>query len=203
MRLFRKLTSGLLLLPRAAVAACLTACLAAGCVSYDGAANMPNPDEGTRVDQRVVTSVQDAAVANAILAQHTLYSYHFVANSKDLNELGERDLAVLADFYKANPGNLNIRRGDVPAAIYDARVHAVQDALARDGVEVARVKIAAQLPPGPEMASEDVIHILQMNWKEAGKGYSDTGGEATSGGGNQSSSPSSGTGGSSTSGGMP
>jgi len=48
----------------------------------------------------MVASLQEEAVENAIIRQHTLYSYHFVADAPYLTELGERDLDILANHYK-------------------------------------------------------------------------------------------------------
>lgn len=48
----------------------------------------------------MVTSLQDEAVENAIIRQHTIFSYHFVPGAPYLTELGERDLDVLAHHYK-------------------------------------------------------------------------------------------------------
>lgn len=104
--------------------------------------------------------VRDAAVAGAILRQHTLYPYHFQDNTDQLNALGQRDLNVLVTHYRNAPGPINVRRGETPEALYDARVNAVRKHLTDAGLDTNRIALADADPGGSGMASERVVRIL-------------------------------------------
>ena len=74
-------------------------------------------------DVELVNTLNNIEVENAIITQHTLYPYHFVTDGEELNELGQRDLMVLARHFKEHPGVLNIRQGDgTPASCTSAAV---------------------------------------------------------------------------------
>ena len=117
------------------------------------------PDE-LAVNTRLVNSYNDTAVQNAIISQHTLYAYHFVQDGPELTELGERDLAVLARHLAVNGGDLNIRRHDTPAELYQARVSTVRERLREAGIDMERVRVSEGMPGGSGMASESVLVIL-------------------------------------------
>jgi len=118
------------------------------------------PDERV-VNTRLMNSYNDTAIQNAIVSQHTLFAYHFVQDGPELNELGERDLAVLARHFIRNGGYLNIRRHDIPAELYQARVNAVQERLREAGIEMERVRVSDGMPGGSGIASERVLVILE------------------------------------------
>ena len=132
------------------LAACAPILVIAGC--QRGAAS-----HATNV--RIVRSINDRAIQNAIVTQQTLYSYHFVTNSAALNELGECELAVLAGHYREHPGTLKLRRGNTPEELYEARIQTVMDALARAGVDTGRIQIEEGMPGGDGMPSEQVLAI--------------------------------------------
>ena len=117
------------------------------------------PDE-LAVNTRLANSYNDTAVQNAIISQHTLYAYHFVQDGPELTELGERDLAVLARHLAVNGGDLNIRRHDTPAELYQARVSTVRERLREAGIDMERVRVSEGMPGGSGMASESVLVIL-------------------------------------------
>jgi len=100
-------------------------------------------------------------VENAIIAQHTLYPYHFVPDGERLNELGRRDFSVLARHFAEHTGSLNIRRGKTPAELYEARVSFVIESLKEAGIGTGRVRISDHMPGGSGMPSERVVTILQ------------------------------------------
>lgn len=140
----------------AVVALCLVGSLAAGCTE----------DTKTTADQRLdtelVRTINNIEVENAILAQHTLYPYHFVLEGERLNELGQRDLDVLARHFLEYPGILNIRRGEgTTAERYQARVAYVTNRLKEAGVEPGRVTLLDGIPGGSGLASEQVVTILK------------------------------------------
>ena len=98
------------------VAICLVGGLLAGCKEDARTAG------NKRLDTELVRTLNNIGVENAILAQHTLYPYHFVTDGTALNELGQRDFAVLARHFAEYPGLLNVRPGDgVSAELYQAR----------------------------------------------------------------------------------
>ena len=111
------------------------------------------------VNAWLVNSFNDAAIENAIVAQHTLFPYHFLANSAALNDLGKADLGVLAGHYRLHPGQLNVRQGDTPETVYKARVKVVLDELAAAGVDTEGTLIEDGLPGGDGMPSERVLWI--------------------------------------------
>ena len=110
-------------------------------------------------------AIRNASLNNAIITQHTLYPYHFVGGSAQLNDLGERDLHVLADHFKkalaGMPGELNVRRGNASEALYEARVKLVLESLTAYGCEGGTVSVKDGLPGGDGMASDRVIVILK------------------------------------------
>jgi hypothetical protein len=158
-----------------ALLAVAVAAVAAGCRSdgKDAAADTMTAEDAARdVDAALVSDVRDAAEADGIIAQHTLYPHHFTPGSATLNSLGQRDVAVLAAHFAApgtggstggggGPRTLNVRRGDAPDALYDARVRAVTDELSRGGIAADRVRIADGRPGGAGMESERVKLVLQ------------------------------------------
>ncbi|HOF18771.1 MAG TPA: hypothetical protein PK082_07660 [Phycisphaerae bacterium] len=109
----------------------------------------------------LLSEYQDPAMNNAIIRQHTLFPYHFVADSAELTELGHRDLDLLATHFAVNTGQLNVRRGDAPGKLYALRVQRVKELLAQGGVPVDRIRIDDDLPGGDGMPSEQVVKITQ------------------------------------------
>jgi hypothetical protein len=100
-------------------------------------------------------------VENAIIAEHTLYPYHFVPDGDELNELGRRDFSVLARHFTEQTGSLNIRRGTTVPGLYEARVTVVIESLKEAGIDVSRVRLSDGMPGGSGMPSERVVTILQ------------------------------------------
>lgn len=114
-------------------------------------------------DSALVNAYTDSGIHNAIIAQHTFFPYHFFANSERLNELGQRDLDVLAAHYREYPGPVNVRRGDAPPALYDARVREVSRLLVKGGVPQDRLTVTDALPGGSGMASEQIVLVNGRN----------------------------------------
>ena len=140
------------------VVICLTWGLLAGC-------NEPQPSKPNdgNLDVELVKTLNNIGVENAIITQHTLYPYHFVANAKELNELGQRDLTVLARHFAAHPGTLNIQSGNAPNDLYKARTAHVLSELKVAGVDADRINISDGMPGGSGMPAEQVVTILQRN----------------------------------------
>lgn len=100
------------------------------------------------LNEAMIRSYKSSSVNQAIVRQQTLYSYHFVAGSADLSQVGTRDVEVLADHYRDHPGTLNLRRGDANEDLYNRRIQTVTNALAAVGVYGSRVAISDGLPGG-------------------------------------------------------
>jgi hypothetical protein len=112
-----------------------------------------------------VNMLNDIAMENAIKAQCTLYPYHFVKNSEQLNELGQRDLSVITEHLKKYPGQLNVQQGNTPLDIYQERVALVSHSLEDAGVDMTKVSIVDGMPGGDGMLSDDVVEIRQADRK--------------------------------------
>jgi len=81
-----------------------------------------NDEAASTLDVWMVGATNDAAIRNAIVRQSTLFPYQFEQNSAQLNNLGARDIVVLATHFRSYPGELNIRRGTESKELYDQRV---------------------------------------------------------------------------------
>lgn len=137
------------------IVVCLFCSLLLGCQE-----NVSEPDKN--IDTELVRTLNNIGVENAIITQHTIYPYHFVTDGEELNELGQRDLAVLTKHFTENAGTLNVRRGQTPAALYEARVAQVVQSLKKAGVDTARVSVSDEMPGGTGMSSERVVTILRQ-----------------------------------------
>ncbi len=131
---------------------CLACVLLVGCEEQQA-----KKQTEKNLDVELVNTVNNIQVENAIIVQHTLYPYHFVTDGSSLNELGEKDLAVLAKHFKEYPGVLNVRKGDSSDELYKARIAQVQERLKEAGVPVDRMSICDGMPGGPGMPSERVV----------------------------------------------
>jgi hypothetical protein len=117
--------------------------------------------ESREVNTRIVQSLNNAAIRKAVIRQHTLYPYHFVPDCSQLNELGERELEVLAEYYCRHPGTLNIRRSDTDMSLYEGRVSTVRDRLAAAGVVVGRMTFRDGMAGGDGRPAAEVIAISE------------------------------------------
>jgi hypothetical protein len=147
---------------RTLIAALPALVLLAGCEQQD-LSSLTVLGGDPELDRQIVCSVGACQERNAILAQHTLYDYHFQANSAQLNDLGQRDVAVLAEAYLDSPGPLNVQRGRAGADLYRSRVETVTEALRAQGVDTSRVNIREGLPGGEGLGSEDAVTAIQRS----------------------------------------
>jgi len=134
---------------------CVVCCLLVGCEK-----RVSKEEAGKKLDVELVNVLNNIQLENAIVAQHSLYPYHFTQDGAALNALGQRDLAVLARHFVKYPGSLNIRRGDTPVELYDARVAYAVQQLKQGGVATDRLTISDGMPGGTGMPSERVVMIL-------------------------------------------
>ncbi len=133
-----------------------------------GACNSPQWPEQRRevMNAWSVNEYQRDSIEAAIVSQHTLYPYHFVQNGADLNELGARDLSVLAEHYRDNPGTLKVRRADTASDLYNSRLATVSALLVEHGVDTDRVKINNGPAGGDGVSSERMLIILDEKMDE-------------------------------------
>ncbi len=71
-------------------------------------------------------AIRRASIDRAIVAQRTLYPYHFVTDAAELNDLGRRDLRALAKHYREHTGELALWRGGASETLYEARQTTVE-----------------------------------------------------------------------------
>jgi len=117
----------------------------------------PFADDRDELNALIVQSYFKEAAANAVLAEHTLYAHHFCPNSSALTELGQQHVEILSAHYAAQPGALNVRRGDTSEELYDARIQTVRDAMADAGVEVDGLEIGDGPVGGRGISSEQAL----------------------------------------------
>jgi hypothetical protein len=132
-----------------------------GCAREGGL--MRVDDQRQPVNRWTIETTDDESVANAVIAQHTLYPYHFLANGADLNELGERDVKILAKHYSRYPGEINLRRGSEETGMYEARIQSVTAMLTSLGVDKGGLRIVDKVPGGDGVASERAVMILERS----------------------------------------
>jgi hypothetical protein len=145
----------------------LTAELVVLCVllcGCNGNARREPADEG-KMNAALINAFNDTAMENAIIAQHTLYPYHFVNGSDQLTDLGKRDLSILARHFKENPGQLNVSSADAGDKLYKARLVCVSAQLKKDGVDLSKLVISDGMPGGSGMSSSDVAKIKEDDQK--------------------------------------
>jgi hypothetical protein len=171
-----------------------------GCAHKKKAPNSTRPATAARrmhepevTDIQIVDTVRDSGVKAAIIAQHTLFPYHFETDGDMLNTLGERDLAVLAAHLRVHPGQINVPRGSMDAKMYDARVAHVNEALHAAGVNADNVKIVDAMG-GTNMntPSEDVIRDLRNSRTRGMQQQQNSSGNSSSGSSTMSQAPSTG-----------
>ena len=175
------------------IALCLICCVAVGC--KEEKVEYPVVDKGL-INRALIASYSDMAMQNAIVAQRTLYPYHFKTALADLNDLGRRDLAVLAEHFGQSPWDLNIRRATESLEIYQARVEQAKQTLTEFGLDPVRISIADGLPGGRGMQTERMLTIKTTAEDASGSqlssgGISELSGGASSSGGSSTSSSSS------------
>ena len=162
--------------PLALLAAVL---FAVGCESSQSTEQRPRTrSEGVISDMHLsmntanVHAFQLQQSENAIIRQHTLYPYHFVAHSAELNDIGKHEVHVLARHYMANPGPVNLNRGGEDDGLYEARIKTVLDAMTMHGVAADGIKVQEGLPGGDGYPSEQVVLVVER-MRESDQGGGD------------------------------
>ncbi|MHC5211719.1 MAG: hypothetical protein ACYTG2_13450 [Planctomycetota bacterium] len=142
---------------------CSLLALLAGCNSPHSKENMH-----TRDNMFVVDSFRSAQVNKAIITQRTIWAYHFLTDTAELNQLGHRDLGVLAAYYVDHAGVIRIRRAGASQALYDTRVAAVVSHLVNAGVPKDQLTVTDAPPAGSGMPSERVVTVLSNGLSSGG-----------------------------------
>lgn len=130
--------------------------------------NMEKSPDERLMNSKLINTYSDIAIQNAIISEHTMFPYHFVKNGAELNELGQRDLAVLTGHFAKNGGHLNIRQLGASADLYEDRVSLVRERLQEAGIEMDRISVSDGMAGGSGMQSARVIVILEQASKSAG-----------------------------------
>ncbi len=105
-------------------------------------------------------AIRRASIDRAIVAQRTLYPYHFVTDAAELNDLGRRDLRALAKHYREHTGELALWRGDASETLYEARQTTVEEQLLEMGISAEQLIVGDGVPGGDGISSERLIRIL-------------------------------------------
>jgi hypothetical protein len=126
-----------------------------------------------KVNKATLAIYSDMAIQNAVITQHTLYPYHFINNSADLNPIGRRDLSILIEHYKQNPGTLIVRRDPINRQLNQSRTQLVHEKLLQAGIAQDTIKITDGMPGGDGMPSSSVIEILKEGSSGLQPGLSD------------------------------
>lgn len=106
-------------------------------------------------------SIRAASLNQAIVTQSALYPYHFIHGSAELNELGERDLAVLADHFTKYPGSVKLIQGNASSDLYLARIAKATAEFEAAGIAPDDIEVSNGYPGGPGISSERAITILE------------------------------------------
>lgn len=137
-------------------------------------------DEMPATNVWMVRTLSDESVENAIIAQHTIYPYHFGRDSADLTPIGQRDVRVLGRHFAKHPGELSIRRGDETDDLYQRRTAAVMDALQREGVNPESIRRGGGTPGGEGIETNRALAVLKIG-NEPRKIGAGAGGDSQSG----------------------
>jgi len=105
-------------------------------------------------------AIRNASIERAIVSQRTLYPFHFVTGSAELNELGRRDLGVLARHLSSAGGEIVLSQGDADDALQGARGKRVVAVLQELGVPKDRAKLGDGLPGGDGISGARLVKIL-------------------------------------------
>jgi hypothetical protein len=101
------------------------------------------------------------SIEAAIVREGTLYSHHFVTDRPELNELGLRDLRVLARHLNSVGGEIRVSSGGAAEELYQARQDHVRQALADMGVNTSRLVVSDGIPGGDGIESDRAMSIVE------------------------------------------
>jgi len=137
----------------------LTAAGLAGCAA-DPQRAMSDPVDRQIALARTYHDYFDEAAANAVIRQATVFPHYFEPRTAKLTELGRHDLSILANYLKANPGDVRMGRTGIADSLYEQRSRAVLSFLTDHEVPAGTVRVVDARPDGDGMASEQVVRAL-------------------------------------------
>ena len=144
--------------------ACVAAVLS-GCAVDSQQRALCDPMQNQLAMARMYHDYFDQAAANAVVRQATIFPYHFEPRTARLTELGQRELAILATYLRAFPGEVRMPRGSADDSLYSARSGAVLAFLREREVNTEGIRIIDGSPDGDGMASERVVDALAKESK--------------------------------------
>jgi hypothetical protein len=140
------------------LAAVGVALIIAGCKTYT------RPPEQIRSDNaNAVSTLFEAQDEQGIIAQRTIYPYHFVSGTSSLNARGVEVLDVLSGYYKEHSGILSIPRRGEEEALHLARVDGIKSFLTDRGVNTNNVYITMEALPVGGVSSHEMRRIMESD----------------------------------------
>lgn len=119
------------------------------------------PDQLEEANILLATELMDASATAGTVKSHTLFPYHFVESTAVLNELGEREMRILAAHYREHGGPLNLRRDSGAPTLHEERINAMLAFLHKEGVDTSRVRLTETTMGGPGVMSVEAIERME------------------------------------------
>jgi hypothetical protein len=126
----------------------------AGCEQQQQSARDDAMHQETEYNEASVRDAWDQNARNAIVLQRIIHDHHFEPATAVLNDLGKRQVQVLAEAYGNQAVRINVWRGEQPAELYDRRVDVVREALVTRGMDAAKLTFGDGMPDGSGISSE-------------------------------------------------
>jgi hypothetical protein len=124
-----------------------------------------------------------------VIRQRSLYEVHFKPESAKLSNLGQRDVAILAEALRSEGGRISVPKGIASDTLYAARIEQVRLALVEAGIDMANVKIGDEDAGGIGSSTYQAL-LIQADIRNSpmkqsgGKTLNNTGDGTPSSGGN-------------------
>ena len=130
----------------------------------------PAPDERT-LNTMMVRAALEQDTRNAVAAERIIYSYHFHPATASLNELGERQVQVLAETLRDQPeARVSVVQGEAGDELYKRRLETVRARFAEAGADANRLHVGPGVPGGPGVSSELIWRSYQSAAQAGGNG---------------------------------
>ncbi|HWP41043.1 MAG TPA: hypothetical protein VNL70_08955 [Tepidisphaeraceae bacterium] len=150
------------------------------------------PDERT-LNTMMVRAALEQDARNAVAAERIIYSHHFHPATASLNELGERQVQVLAEALRDQPeARVSVVQGEAGPELYKRRLEAVRARFAEAGADTGRLHVGPGVPGGPGISSE----LIWRSYQSAAQNGDNGGGRGAGSSGSMSGRSSSGSSGS-------
>lgn len=141
-----------------------------------------------RVNAAIVQMHFDEQARAGAIAGRTIYPYHFLPDQARLTPLGADHVQALALAMLEidSPSiRVNVRRGDAPAELYDARIAALRERFAEAGAMPERIVFADGLSGGKGMSGKSLAAAERAGVSSGGRSRGE-GSASISGGGSSS-----------------